>query len=182
MLSGGAAKKQKPEIEIKADSVAALAKNLTDEQRQNAAIIEKEFIAAGYSKNVVAAAIANSSWESGLGKNPIGDGGASVGLFHINRPAHKRRIKPANDEVGAVTKGGRGVKPDPKDVRFDPTWNTKYIIKYFRLKRIKEADETGVSIEELTKMFGKMLGPRTPHLNKRAARARRLFSGATRIK
>ena len=182
MLLGDAAKKQKPEIEIKADSVAALAKNLTDEQRRNAAIIEKEFIAAGYSKNVVAAAIANSSWESGLGRTPIGDGGASVGLFQINRPAHKRRIKPANDERGAETKGGKGIKPDPKDVRFDPTWNTKYIIKYFRLKRIKEADKAGASIEELTKMFGKMLGPGIPHFNKRAARARRLFSGATRIK
>jgi len=182
MLLGDAAKKQKPKVEIKADSVAALAKNLTDEQRQNAAIIEKEFIAAGYSKNVVAAAIANSSWESGLGRTPIGDGGASVGLFQINRPAHRKRIKPANDERGAETKGGKGVKPDPKDVRFDPAWNTKYIIKYFRLKRIKEADETGASIEELTKMFGKMLGPGIPHLNKRAARARRLFSGVTRIK
>jgi len=97
ILSGNIAKKLK--VEIKADSVAAMAKIASDEQRQNAAIIEREFIAAGYSKNVVAAAIANSSWESGLGKNPIGDGGASVGLFHINRPAHKRRIKPANDKA-----------------------------------------------------------------------------------
>lgn len=107
------------------DSVLAL----TSPQRQNAAIIEREFRAAGYSATLVAAAIVNAIAESGLNPRAAGDGGWSIGLFQMNRkagagrghsvqeledPSSNARIllsveKKALDKVEAAVKAGAGV-------------------------------------------------------------------------
>jgi len=65
--------------------VEAIQKSLTGQQRENATIIENIFTEAGYSKNVVAAAIANSWGEGGINQYAIGDGGSAVGLFGLHR-------------------------------------------------------------------------------------------------
>ena len=58
---------------------------LTSPQKANAAIIEKEFLNAGHSATVTAAAIVNALAESGLNAKAAGDSGASIGLFQMNR-------------------------------------------------------------------------------------------------
>lgn len=47
-------------------------------------LIEREFVAAGYSLPVAAAAVVNAYAESGLNPLAIGDKGNSVGLFQLN--------------------------------------------------------------------------------------------------
>lgn len=56
---------------------------LDAEQKANAATIAEEFSKAGYSTQVVLAALVNSYRESYLRNSSVGDNGQSVGLFQI---------------------------------------------------------------------------------------------------
>ena len=73
-----------------------------------AAIIEKEFQAAGFSPEVTAAAIVNAMAESSLNPEAVGDNGLSVGLFQLHAKG-----------------GGKGMT---KAARQDPVKNARRII------------------------------------------------------
>lgn len=76
LLSGGDTKLRK-----------LLAIKLPESRLKNVDIIEREFLAAGLSLPIAAAAVVNSKAESGLNaSNDTGDGGHSVGLFQLNSP------------------------------------------------------------------------------------------------
>lgn len=90
-------------------SVAASAVGLSSSQQEMAAIIEKEFRAAGFSDAVIAAAIVNAIAESNLNPNAVGDSGRSIGLFQLH-------------EKG----GGYGMSVAD---RKNPTLNTQRIIQ-----------------------------------------------------
>jgi hypothetical protein len=81
----------------------------TAEQQTMAAIIDREFAAAGWKSSVIQAAIVNAYAESGLNPRAIGDGGKSVGLFQLH-------------EKG----GGAGMSTAQRQ---DPTLNTRRIIE-----------------------------------------------------
>lgn len=114
-----------------------IAIRLSPRQRDMAALIEKEFLAAGLSKNLAAAAIVNAYAESGLNPDAVGDGGHSVGLFQEN-------------DWGA----GRGMTVE---ARKDPVTNIRTILKREVLagmgRRLRAADKNGASVEELTNLF-----------------------------
>ena len=75
----------KPTTVISGGVVETIQINLTNRQRRNATIIENIFTEAGYSKNVIAAAISNAANESALNQYTIGDGGSAAGLFQLAR-------------------------------------------------------------------------------------------------
>lgn len=81
----------------------------TTEQQTMAAIIDREFAAAGWKSAVIQAAIVNAYAESGLNPRAIGDGGKSVGLFQLH-------------EKG----GGAGMSTAQRQ---DPTLNARRIIE-----------------------------------------------------
>jgi hypothetical protein len=93
-------------------SVADRAVGLNSDQRANARIIEREFAAAGFGPEVVAAAIINALAESALNPDASGDGGNSIGLFQL----HARG-------------GGHGMTVAQ---RRDPVQNTQRIISQAR--------------------------------------------------
>lgn len=115
-------------------SVAAKAVGLTDGQRKNAEIIEREFLAAGFTEQVAAAAIVNAIAESGLNAEAVGDHGKSIGLFQLH-------------EKG----GGYGMTAAQ---RKDPTLNTKRIIEQAKKsKSFMEVATTELSIPKLAAAF-----------------------------
>jgi hypothetical protein len=89
--------------------VEQIAVSLTDEQREMAQIIEREFLRAGLSPEIVAGAIVNARYESSLNPRAVGDGGKSVGLFQLH-------------ESG----GGAGMTVDE---RMDPVLNSQRMIE-----------------------------------------------------
>lgn len=78
-------------------------------QQNYAALIFREFAAAGWKPAVAAAAVVNAYAESGLNPLAVGDGGKSVGLFQLH-------------ESG----GGAGMSVAQRQ---DPTLNTRRIIE-----------------------------------------------------
>ena len=82
---------------------------LTAAQQSHAALIVREFTAAGWKPSVAAAAVVNAYAESRLNPLAVGDGGKSVGLFQL----HERG-------------GGAGMTVEQ---RKDPTLNTRRIIE-----------------------------------------------------
>lgn len=110
---------------------------LSPGQRGMAALIEKEFLAAGLSKNLAAAAIVNAYAESGLNPGAVGDGGHSVGLFQLN-------------DWG----GGHGMTVEE---RKNPVTNIRTILRREVLagmgRRLRAADQNKASVEELTNLF-----------------------------
>lgn len=114
-----------------------IAIRLSPGQRGMAALIEKEFLAAGLSKNLAAAAIVNAYAESGLNPDAVGDGGHSIGLFQEN-------------DWGA----GRGMTVEE---RKNPITNIRTILKREVMagmgRRLRAADQNKASVEELTNLF-----------------------------
>lgn len=110
--------------------LAYLAPGLTAAQLQMAALIESEFLAAGFSRTVAAAAIVNAQAESSL--NPKAELKTakedSVGLFMLNSMGGLGAGMP----VGTKYPGG--------DSRKDPQLNIGRIIGYIRNTRsVREA-------------------------------------------
>lgn len=64
--------------------IAAAAVGLSAQQRDMAARIEAAFLAAGYAREVAAAAIVNAYAESRLDPRAVGDRGRAVGLFQLH--------------------------------------------------------------------------------------------------
>ena len=60
-------------------------RNLSNEQKEVALLVEKELDEIKISKNIIAAAIVNAVAESELNPNAIGDKGKSVGLFQLHK-------------------------------------------------------------------------------------------------
>lgn len=127
---------------------------LTSPQRANAAIIEAEFRAAGYSGAVVAAAIVNAIAESGLNPKAAGDGGWSIGLFQMNR------------------KGGAGVGHSVAELE-DPTSNARILLSVEKkaLDKIEAAVKAGAGIAEAAGLFAVYVERPRDTLGEKARRA-----------
>ena len=127
---------------------------LTSPQRQNAAIIEREFLAAGYSATLVAAAIVNAIAESGLNPKAAGDGGWSIGLFQMNRKA------------GA----GRGHSVQELE---DPTSNARILLSVEKkaLDKVEAAVKAGAGVAEAAGLFAQYVERPRDTLGEKAKRA-----------
>jgi hypothetical protein len=139
--------------------VSQVAKNITEEQRNTASIIEENFDKLSIPKDITAAAIVNAVAESGLKPSIIGDGGNSVGLFQLN-------------------KGGLGRKLSIEQ-RQDPTINSMVVgIQVLKNDNLLKREEGGATIPELTNIFTKEI-MRPDEANKkgiaRAALAKKIF-------
>lgn len=66
-------------------SISENIRNLSDEQKEVALVVEKELDEIKISKNIIAAAIVNAVAESELDPNAIGDKGKSVGVFQLHK-------------------------------------------------------------------------------------------------
>lgn len=117
-------------------SVAASVLALTSPQRQMADIIEKEFLDAGYSPAVVAAALVNALAESGLNPRAAGDSGWSIGLFQMNR------------------KAGAGKGHSVAELE-DPTQNVRILLSVEKkaLAKVEAAVKAGAGIAEAAGLF-----------------------------
>jgi hypothetical protein len=105
-------------------------------QLENADVIAREFEAAGFDEQMIAAAIANAMGESWLGRNMYGDNGDSVGLFQLNsRPRA----------------AGAGMSVEE---RLDPTTNTRRIIQVVMASEpVMTAYRAGEDAGRLTDLF-----------------------------
>lgn len=113
---------------------------------QNAKIIIRQFMRAGFPLGVAMAALANAYHESGLSNNAMGDKNASgrhesVGLF---------QLRWSDDDRGA------GVGMSDKK-RQNPLANTRRIIKETKDygSKLMQAYRNGATVGELTVIFGR---------------------------
>lgn len=144
-------------------TLAGSAVGLNTSQRDIAALIEREFYAAGFSLRMAAAAIANAWHESGLNPNAVGDAGQSVGLFQL------------------YSKGaGAGMSVE---ARKDPATNTRRIIEVVKgggAVPLRQAEAAGADAAELARLFCIYVERPADSATKglqRAATARRMFPG-----
>ena len=107
-------------------------------------LIEREFVAAGYSLSVAAAAVVNAYAESGLNPLAIGDNGRSVGLFQLN-------IRGAG---AGMTVGDDGALPQAA-ARQDATTNVRTLIARERsaLGKVAAGAAAGEGIPRLAALF-----------------------------
>jgi len=118
-------------------SVARAMVGLSTDARNNAALVERLFRAAGYSNATIAAALVNAYMESGLSSTTKrGDSGNSVGLFQ------------ANMKAGA----GKGYTAEQLQ---DPTFNTGVILKVEKraIDRIEAEVRNGADFVTATGLF-----------------------------
>lgn len=116
--------------------VAQSAKNLTEEQRDTAYIIEENFDKLSIPKDITAAAIVNAVAESGLKPKTIGDGGDSIGLFQLNENGLGRKLS--------------------VEQRQDPTINSMVVgIQVLKNDKLLKKEKRGATIPELTNLFTK---------------------------
>ena len=118
-------------------SVARAMVGLSTDARNNAALVERLFRAAGYSNATIAAALVNAYMESGLSSTTKrGDSGNSVGLFQ------------ANMKAGA----GKGYTAEQLQ---DPTFNTKVILKVEKraIDKIEAEVRNGADFVTATGLF-----------------------------
>lgn len=108
---------------------------LSDGQREMVRIIFEEFRAAGFSRLVALAAVANAWAESSLYPNAIGDSGKSVGLFQLH-------------EAGV----GSGMSVE---ARRDPRTNARTMANYGRSNRsfMAVANDPKATLRDLTYAF-----------------------------
>ncbi len=106
---------------------------LSSTQVQMAQIIEREFLAAGFSPYVVAAAVVNAYGESRLDPNAVGDGGHSIGLFQLHDGG-----------------GGKGMSAAQRQ---DPVQNTRRIIEEARRAKSFMAIVNSTDVGDLTAAF-----------------------------
>jgi len=150
--------------QIAPTSLAAAAVGLkTTQQRDMAAIIEREFYAAGFSPRMAAAAIANAWHESSLNPAAAGDAGQSIGLFQL------------------YSKGaGAGMSVE---ARKDPVTNTRRIIEVVKgggAVALRQAEAAGADAAELARLFCIYVERPKDSATKglqRAATARSMFPG-----
>ena len=118
-------------------SVARAMVGLSTDARNNAALVERLFRAAGYSNATIAAALVNAYMESGLKSDTRrGDSGNSVGLFQ------------ANMKAGA----GKGYTAEQLQ---DPTFNTGVILKVEKraIDKIEAEVRNGADFVTATGLF-----------------------------
>lgn len=147
-------------VTCSSDATAShIAKNITDEQRDTAILIEENFDKLSIPKNITAAAIVNGIAESGLKTGIIGDSGSSVGLFQLN-------------------KNGLGNKLSVEQ-RQDPNVNSMVVgIQVLKNKTLLSKEESGATVSELTSIFTKEIMRPEEAAKKgkvRAALAERIF-------
>ena len=126
-----------PSGPVPVGSVARAMVGLSTDARNNAALVERLFRAAGYSNATIAAALVNAYMESGLSSTTKrGDSGNSVGLFQANRKA------------GA----GKGYTAEQLQ---DPTFNTGVILKVEKraIDRIEAEVRNGADFVTATGLF-----------------------------
>lgn len=133
---------------------------LNSQQLAMAALIEREFTAAGFSPLVAAAAVVNAYAESRLDPKAVGDSGRSIGLFQLS-------IKGAGAGMSVAA-------------RQDPTTNTRTLIarEARALAKIKAAVAKGASLGDLVEMFSTYVerpGDKPGEAVKRRLYAVRLF-------
>lgn len=123
-----------------AEAAVAPSGALTTAQRDMIAVIEREFLAAGYDARMAAAAVANAYHESRLNPRAAGDvqGGVaqSIGLFQLYSK-------------------GAGAGMSVAD-RQDPTKNTRRIIETLNASGgapVRSAWTAGADVPELTRLF-----------------------------
>jgi hypothetical protein len=144
------------------DLVAGMKRQLDADQKRNAEIIAEEFLAAGLSERLAAAAITNAIVESSLHADAVGDGGHSIGLFQLN-------------DWG----GGMGLSVE---YRKDPRNNAKTILEREVLagsgKALRDADAAGASVADLAAIFSRDIerpADREGNMGIRAALAQQVF-------
>jgi hypothetical protein len=128
---------------------------VNNEQRSYAAIIEREFLAAGYSPMLVAAALVNAYAESRLDPTAVGDHGVSIGLFQLN------------------TARGAGIGYSISELK-DPTRNTQVLLKVEKraIAKVQAAIDAGAGLSEAAGLFSKYVerpGDTLGEMAKRAA-------------
>jgi hypothetical protein len=120
---------------------------------QNAQIIVREFLAAGFPLQLALAAVVNAVKESGLNAAIKGDSGHSVGLFQIHDLNGKRqftgdRTDPVYNTrwiMGEVEREG----PKRKYTKGGPSGQT-----FTGSETLYQAMERGASVAELAGLFG----------------------------
>lgn len=145
--------------------------SLNDEQKNNASLIQDIFEDAGFSKNLIAAAIISSYEESGLFSTAVGNTGRAIGLFQINTGSgkldpiieNKTRVKfnqlcasaglNSSSPTAFLTLKTRfkshwdpfvSDRINDGDYRFNPEKNAKYIANWTdRISKVKNSDENG---------------------------------------
>ena len=139
---------------------------LNGSQREMAAMIEEEFLAAGLSRSVAAAAVVNAKAESELNPEAMGDSGHSVGLFQL----HDRG-------------GGHDMSVEE---RADARTNIRTILEREVLGKmgstLRERAESGASVSELAAIFSRDIErprDRNGAMRKRAQMAAQLFGGGS---
>ena len=116
--------------------VTQSARNLTEEQRDTAFLIEENFDKLSIPKDITAAAIVNAVAESGLKPKTIGDGGDSIGLFQLNENGLGRKLS--------------------VEQRQDPTINSMVVgIQVLKNDELLKKEKKGATIPELTNIFTK---------------------------
>ena len=126
-----------PSGPVPVGSVARAMVGLSTDARNNAALVERLFRAAGYSNATIAAALVNAYMESGLSSTTKrGDSGNSVGLFQ------------ANMKAGA----GKGYTAEQLQ---DPTFNTGVILKVEKraIDKIEAEVRNGADFVTATGLF-----------------------------
>lgn len=143
-------------------SVIDQIRGLDDGQRNMAAMIEEEFLAAGLPRSVAAAAIVNAKAESQLRPWASGDSGHSIGLFQLHDKG-----------------GGHGMSVEE---RSDARTNIQTILKREVLGKmgatLRARAESGASVSELAAIFSRDIErPRDKRgeMDKRAKMTARLF-------
>lgn len=133
--------------------VTELAKNLSEAQKDTASLIEEDFDSLQIPKNITAAAIVNAVAESKLKPELIGDHGASVGIFQLN-------------------KNGLGRKMSVEH-RQDPHINTMVVgIQVLKNERLLRNEEAGATIPELTAIFTEeIMRPKNTEVKKEVRRS-----------
>lgn len=109
-------------------------RNITDDQKEVALVVEKELDEINVSKNIIAAAIVNAVAESKLNPEAIGDKGKSVGVFQL----HKNGL------------GNKLSVEERKNVSI-----STYIVGIQILKddKLSDRDSNGASISELASII-----------------------------
>ena len=139
--------------------VTQIAQDLSPAQRDTASIIEEDFNSLQIPKNITAAAIVNAISESKLKSEAIGDHGASVGLFQLNKKGLGKRMSIEH--------------------RQDPHINAMVVgVQILKSPRLLEGESAGATIPELTAIFSdEIMRPKNKEENRisRAKLAKVIF-------
>ena len=160
--------------------VKIIQQKLTPKQKQNAAIIEQKFKEAGWSDNVIAAAIVAAWGESTLNAKAIGDckkgtprSQKTCGAVEDKTKMYvdkKGRKKYLCNSVGLFQLYNYGVgKGMTCEERQDPFINTKTLLRKqkSRIQEVADLDKTGASIADLAVKFAERVEVSDPKYHPR---------------